>query len=146
MLRGNYTARIDDKGRLKLPSHYRRYLAEKYGPELYVTSLNGESTRIYPLPEWVAIEQRLALLPSFDPVKRKVLDHANYYGKQVEFDNQGRVLLHPLVRKSSGIYGDVAVMGYLSYLEVWDLERFQARLAANPFTGEDEAKLTLLGI
>jgi MraZ protein len=146
MLRGNYTARLDEKGRLKLPSHFRRYLEEKYGAALYVTSLNGESARIYPLTEWIAIEQRLALLPAFDPAKRKFLDHANYYGKEAEFDNQGRVLIHPLLRKNSGIFADVAVMGYLSYLEIWDLERFQTRLSANPFTAEDEAALTRLGI
>ena len=146
MLRGNYTARVDEKGRLKLPTHFRRYVAEKYGPELYITSLDGESARIYPLTEWLAIEQRLALLPAFDPAKRRFLDHVNYYGKAAEFDNQGRVLLHPLLRKSSGIFADVAVMGYLSYLEVWDLERFQHRLTASPFTAEDEAALTRLGI
>ena len=146
MLRGNSTARLDDKGRLKLPTHFRHYLAEKYGPELYVTSLTGESARIYPLTEWITIEQRLAILPTMEPVKRKFLDHANYYGKEAEFDNQGRVLVHSLLRQSAGIIGDVAVLGYLSYLEVWDLERFQTRLAASPFTAEDEAALTRLGI
>lgn len=146
MLRGNYTARMDSKGRLKVPTAFRRYLEEKYGPTVYVTSLTGECVRIFPLPEWESIEQRLALLPSMDPARRKFLDRTNYYGQQAELDGQGRVLIHPLLRKSAGVLGDVAVLGYLTYLEVWELERFERRLLSDPYTEEDEAAIARLGI
>lgn len=146
MLRGNYTARIDAKGRLKVPTTFRRHLQEAHGAEVYVTSLTGDSVRIYPLPEWESIEQRLALLPSMDPARRKFLDRTNYYGQQTTIDGQGRVLIHPLLRKSAGVMGDVAVLGYLNYLEVWELERFQQRLLSDPYTEEDEASIARLGI
>ena len=146
MLRGNYTARIDSKGRLKIPTGFRRYLEEKYGAEFYVTSLTGDCARLYPLPEWESIEQRLALLPSMDPARRKFLDRTNYYGQQATMDAQGRVLIHPLLRKSAGVVGDVAVLGYLTYLEVWELEHFERRLASDPYTEEDEASIARLGI
>ena len=146
MLRGNYTARIDSKGRLKVPTLFRRYVEEKYGAALYVTSLTGECVRIYPMPEWEAIEQRLSLLPSMDPARRKFLDRTNYYGQQSAMDTQGRVLIHPLLRKSAAVIGDVAVLGYLSYLEVWELDKFQQRLLSDPYTEEDEAAIARLGI
>ena len=146
MLRGNYTARMDSKGRLKVPTAFRRYLEEKYGPEFYVTSLTGECVRIFPLPEWESIEQRLALLPSMDPARRKFLDRTNYYGQQAEMDAQGRILIHPLLRKAAGVMGDVAVLGYLTYVEVWELERFEQRLLSDPYTEEDEAAMARLGI
>ena len=146
MLRGNYTARIDSKGRLKVPTLFRRYVEEKYGSALYVTSLTGECVRIYPMPEWEAIEQRLSLLPSMDPARRKFLDRTNYYGQQSVMDTQGRGLIHPLLRKSAAVIGDVAVLGYLSYLEVWELDKFQQRLLSDPYTEEDEAAIAALGI
>ncbi len=146
MLRGNYTARIDSKGRLKVPTPFRRIVEEQHGQEVYVTSLTGESVRIYPLTEWEAIEQRLALLPTMDPARRKFLDRTNYYGQQATIDAQGRVLIHPLLRKSAEVIGDVAVLGYLTYLEVWELERFQQRLLSDPYTEEDEAAMARLGI
>jgi MraZ protein len=146
MLRGNYTARIDAKGRLKVPTTFRRHLQETYGAEVYVTSLTGDSVRIYPLTEWEGIEQRLALLPSMDTARRKFLDRTNYYGQQTSIDGQGRVLIHPLLRKSAGVMGDVAVLGYLNYLEVWELERFRQRLLSDPYTEEDEASIARLGI
>lgn len=146
MLRGNYTARIDSKGRLKVPTLFRRYVEEKYGAALYVTSLTGDCVRIYPMPEWEAIEQRLSLLPSMDPARRKFLDRTNYYGQQSAMDTQGRVLIHPLLRKSAQVVGDVAVLGYLTYLEVWELDKFQQRLLSDPYTEEDEAAIARLGI
>ena len=146
MLRGNYTARIDSKGRLKVPTLFRRYFEEKYGAALYVTSLTGDCVRIYPMPEWEAIEQRLSLLPSMDPARRKFLDRTNYYGQQSAMDTQGRVLIHPLLRKSAQVVGDVAVLGYLSYLEVWELDKFQQRMLSDPYTEEDEAAIARLGI
>jgi MraZ protein len=146
MLRGNYTARIDAKGRLKVPTVFRRFIQENQGAEVYVTSLTGENVRIYPLKEWESIEQRLALLPSMDPARRRFLDRTNYYGQQTTMDGQGRILVHPLLRKSAGVMGDVAVLGYLTYLEVWELERFQQRLLSDPYTEEDEAAIARLGI
>ena len=146
MLRGNYTARIDSKGRLKVPTLFRRYVEEKYGAALYLTSLTGDCVRIYPMPEWEAIEQRLALLPSMDPARRKFLDRTNYFGQQSSMDMQGRVLIHPLLRKSAAVVGDVAVLGYLTYLEVWELDKFQQRMLSDPYTEEDETAIARLGI
>lgn len=146
MLRGNYTARIDPKGRLKVPTVFRRYIEEKHGSEFYVTSITGDNVQIYPLPEWEAIEQRLSLLPSMDPARRKFLDRTNYYGQQQTMDAQGRVLIHPLLRKSSEVLGDVVVLGYLTYIEVWELDKFKQRLDADPYTEADEAAIARLGI
>ena len=49
MLRGSAVATIDDKGRLKVPTDLRRLLEERWGPDLYVTSVLGDSALIYPL-------------------------------------------------------------------------------------------------
>ena len=146
MLRGNYTARIDPKGRLKVPTPFRRLIEEKYGTEFYVTSITGDNVQLYPLAEWESIEKRLSLLPSRDPSRIKFLDRTNYYGQQQTMDGQGRVLIHPLLRRSSQVIGDVVVLGYLSYLEVWELDKFQQRLEASPYTEEDEVAIAKLGI
>lgn len=146
MLRGNYTARVDDKGRLKIPTHFRRRIEEKYGSEVYVTSLTGESVNIFPLPEWEKIEQKLALLPSSEAARRNYLVRMNFYGQESEIDNQGRILIHPLLREKTGAYGDVAVIGSLTFLDVWNREKMERFLAENPFTEEHEAVLARLGI
>jgi MraZ protein len=146
MFRGNHTARIDEKGRLKIPAGFSRILEERYGKELFITSLTGECARVYPLSEWIAIENRLLALPSLDPARRKFLERTSYFGQMTEVDAQGRTLLPYQLRAKAELVGDVAVLGYLNYLEVWSLERFESRLANDPFSDDDDAALARLGI
>ena len=147
MLRGSYTATIDDKGRIKIPASFKRYLDQHYGnSDFYVTSLDGECARLYPLTEWEEIENKLALLPSMDPVKRKFLDRVNYFGQMQSLDPQGRILIHPLLRSTAELLGEVTVFGYLTYLEIWSADRFRLRLNALPFTDEDAERIARLGI
>lgn len=146
MLRGNYTVRMDEKGRIKLPAAYRRYIDENYGSEFYVTSLTGDCARLYPMREWLAIEEKLQSRGTMDTAVRKFLDRTNYYGQLADMDAQGRLLVHPLLRQRAELVGDVAVLGYLQYLEVWELDKFKARMEADPYTAEDEASLAQLGV
>lgn len=147
MLRGSYTATIDDKGRIKIPASFKRYLDQHYGnSDFYVTSLDGECARLYPLTEWEEIENKLALLPSMDPVKRKFLDRVNYFGQMQSLDPQGRILIHPLLRSAAELLGEVTVFGYLTYLEIWSADRFRLRLNAHLFTDEDAERIARLGI
>ena len=44
------------------------------------------------------------------------------------------------------LIGNVAVLGYLHYLEVWELDKFKARIDSQPFTDDDAASLAELGI
>lgn len=146
MLRGNYTVRMDEKGRIKLPAAYRRYLDEHYGSEFYVTSITGECARLYPMEEWVSIEEKLQTRGTSYSAVRKFLDRTNYYGQVAEVDAQGRILIHPLLRSNAELVGNVAVLGYLHYLEVWELDRFKLRIDSQPFTDDDAASLAALGI
>ena len=96
MFRGNHPARVDEKGRLKVPAEFKRVLDEKYaGAEFYITSLDGKRAQVYPFEEWQRIEEKLARLSTYNPTKKKFLDRTNYYGQVVEMDNQARLLAMP---------------------------------------------------
>jgi MraZ protein len=97
---------------------------------------------IYPLPVWQEIEIRLAKLPSSDPLKRKFLDRTNYYGQLAAIDKSGRILIPTLLRESAQMTGEVAVLGSLDHLEVWNHKRFLARLKESDFTEEDQDRLS----
>ena len=146
MLRGNSPAKIDDKGRLKVPNGFRVVIQKDHGSELFVTSLTGQSVRIYPMPVWVDIERRLAQMPSIHPARLRFLDRVNFYGQVAELDPQGRVLIQPRLRESALMNGEVDVLGQQNYLEVWNHERFVTRLIAEPFTDEDAKALSDFGI
>ena len=145
MLRGNYPAKVDEKGRLKIPAGFLESLRE-YGPQFYLTSENGDYVRIYPMKVWSEIEERLARLSSHNRTKQKFLTRANYFGQVVEMDRQGRVLVPPVLREAAQMKGEVDVLGNLNYLEVWNHARFLENLNKSPITPEDEKTLDDLGI
>ena len=146
MFRGSAPAKIDDKGRLKIPTDFRRLIEERYGQDLFVTSIVGDSALIYPLPVWEEIEQKLVALPSTDRTKVRYLERVNYFGQQVSLDVQGRILIPQLLRESAGMNGDVVVSGQLNHLVIWNHDRFAKRLEDQPFTDEDFHALSLAGI
>jgi len=146
MFRGNHPTRVDEKGRLKVPAEFKRVIDEKYGQQFYITSLDGDVAQVYPFEEWERIEQKLAGLSSFNPTKKKFLERTNYWGQQVEMDGQGRLLIPQLLRESAHIKGEVAVVGYLNYLEVRNLETYRKKIQEEKFTPEDEKTLDELGI
>jgi MraZ protein len=147
MLRGNHPARIDDKGRIKIPNGFRTFVEAHYGSELFVTSVTGEYVRLYPMSVWLEIERKLATVPSTNPSKQRFLDRVNFFGQSVTIDKQGRVVLPQMLRETAGMTGEVSVLGLQNHLAVWNLRRLQERLfKKEPFTEEDGRALSELGI
>jgi MraZ protein len=146
VFRGNAPARIDDKGRLKVPNTFRSLLEHKYGRELFLTSLTGEYVRIYPMPVWLETEQKLAAMPSTHPSKLRFLDRVNYFGQGGELDTQGRVSIPTRLRDAATMSGAVDVLGQYSYLDVWNHDRFLTKLQRESFSDDDARALAEFGI
>ena len=146
MLRGNHTARIDDKGRLKIPNAFRGLIEGQHGADVFVTSLTGEYVRLYPMPVWLALEEKLGRMPSTHPARLKYLDRVNYYGQTTQIDVQGRVVIHARLRESAGMSGDVDVFGQIDSLDIWNHERFVARMQRDVYTDDDARALAEFGI
>jgi MraZ protein len=145
MFRGNHPARVDEKGRLKVPAEFKRQIDELYGPQFFITSRDGQRAEIWPMKEWEKIEDALAKMPA-SVAKRKLLDATNYYGQVVEFDAQGRLLIPQLLRESGMLTGDVAVLGMQNHLAVANDEKHKAALEANPLTDAEIESLGLVGL
>jgi MraZ protein len=146
VFRGNAPATIDGKGRLKVPNAFRSLLESHYGRELFLTSVTGEYVRIYPMPVWLEIEQKLGGMPSTQPSKLRFLDRVNYFGQTGELDAQGRILSPLRLREAATMAGDVDVLGQFNYLDVWNHDRFLAKLQREPYTDEDARSLSEFGI
>ena len=145
MLRGNHLAKVDEKGRVKIPAAFLESLRE-FGNKFFVTSENGDYARVYPMKVWNEIEEKLARLSSHNPTKQKFLTRTNYYGGVVELDAQGRLLVQPILREAAQIKGEVDVQGQLTYLDIWNHARFVETMKANPITEQDYKILDELGI
>jgi MraZ protein len=137
MYRGNHPAKIDEKGRLKMPSAFKQLVDAANVTQFYVTSTDGKSAEIWPLPEWEKREAQLADSSTLDDAVRKYLNLTSYYGQQVEIDNQARMLLPQILRSAARLDGEVTVFGMRTYLEVHNREAFEKNLPENALTAED---------
>jgi len=145
MLRGNALAKVDEKGRLKLPATFRSVIEPTHGTEFFVTSLRGESVRVYPMPVYAALEEQLMGSSAVKPAVMKLRTNLNYFGQAASMDPQGRILIHPLLRERAAIDGEVAVLGQQNFLEVWNRAQFEERLGRDPLSDDDLLELASMG-
>ena len=146
VLMGHAPAKVDDKGRLKIPAEFRKIIEQKFGPDCFITSTDGQRALIYPMPVWYDYQARLAKVPSASVARTKLLERLNYFGQTGAIDGQGRVLIPTILRNVAAIADDVVVIGHTDHLIVWNEERIQRRLAENPLTDEDYKELELHGV
>jgi MraZ protein len=146
VLMGHAPAKIDEKGRLKVPSHFRKIIEDRFGLDCFITSTDGQCALVYPLPVWYDFQSRLARVPSTSAAKTKLLARVNYFGQASTLDAQGRVLVPAVLRNVAGISDDVVVIGNQDHLIVWNEERIQRRMTDEPLTAEDFKELELHGV
>ena len=142
--RGSAPARLDEKGRLKVPNLFRQQIEEAFGRDLFVTSLHGRDFLLYPMPVWRALEERLAELPAIHRARNKFLERVNYYGQDAALDAQGRVLIPQILRDSAKLPADVVVTGNIDRLVVSDRGALAKKLATEDFGPEDYDELSKL--
>ena len=144
MFRGNHPAKVDEKGRLKLPAAFKQLVDAQHVTQFYVTSVDGKSAEIWPLPEWEKREEQLAESSTLDDAVKKYLNLTSYYGQQVEMDNQARLFLPQILRGTAKLDAEVAVFGMRIYLEVHNREVFEQNLPANELTAEDRKAMAAI--
>ncbi len=144
MFRGNHPAKVDEKGRLKVPSAFKQLLDAANVTQFYITSTDGKSAQVWPLPEWERQEKLLADYSTMDDAVEKYLNLTSYYGQQVEIDSQARVLLPQILREKARLNAEVSVFGKLIYLEVQNEQEFEQRLPAFEMTPEERKSVAAI--
>src|SRR5512136_2290323 len=135
VLIGSYTARLDARGRIKIPEKFREVIEQVYGKDLFVTSLSDDSIKIYPLGVWLAMtdltsEGAVHLRPDV----RKFMLRVNRNGSRHELDSKGRVLINQALRDKARLQEDVEVVGLSNHLEIWNKDALDALLEEKPLS------------
>ena len=128
MFRGINAINIDPKGRMAIPTRYRQQLEDNCQGRLVLTIDTDERCLLlYGIPEWEAIEQKIAALPSFNKAARRAQRLLIGYATETELDSNGRILLPTLLREYAGINKRVVMIGQGKKFELWDDEQWNAR-------------------
>lgn len=97
--RGIYPARVDEKGRLKLPVNFQAFLSQSGGDKVYITSLDFATARVYPISLWKLNEKILNESTDDPETAEDISFAANVLGADSELDSQGRLLLPTDLRR-----------------------------------------------
>ena len=143
--RGRYDYSIDEKGRINIPSKFRKLLSQESQETFVVCRAPDGCLRAYPKDEWEKVEDSFAAMPT----NREM----NNYQRQVQntlsdpvLDKQGRIALTPLQVKIAGLSKDVSIIGRGRYLEIWDTKRFEEYTGSGEDFDEVYYKIVQAGV
>jgi MraZ protein len=126
--RGMYPGRLDDKGRLKVPTAFQKYFESLPEKKLFVTSLDRRTAAIYPIAVWRTIEEFFDNYHE-DPVAAETTFFiANQLGSEVEMDSQGRILFNSDLRRVVKLENvELHLYSFRGHIEVLTDPIFQER-------------------
>ncbi len=125
MFLGTYTPRLDDKGRLILPAKFRDGLAGG----LVMAKGQENCLVVYPTAEFMRIATAMQQAPG---TVANVRDYTRVLASSAtsdELDRQGRITIPATLRTYAGLARDVAVIGHITRVEIWDLTAWESYLA-----------------
>jgi MraZ protein len=145
---GMYPARLDDRGRVKLPAKFEQYFSALGEKRFFVTSLDRHIAQIYTIAAWRENEKFLASYREDPKTARNVAFNAADLGAEAEIDSQGRILFSIDLRRELGIENQpVRVYAYRSRIEVLSEKIYEERkLEASANAVDDVAKLEAAGL
>lgn len=130
--RGFHPARVDEKGRLKLPAVFQQYLADLGEKQVFITTLDLRTIRIYRSSVWKENENVFENAGEDIDSAEAVAFMAKHYGADSELDNQGRLLVPKELRQELKMENQTVWVGYdRGAIEGYRETEYQQKLAAS---------------
>lgn len=122
---GEYRFKLDAKGRVSLPSAFRKVLPK----DLMVTlAPNDECLYVFEpegFGDWV--NSIFEGVGGFNPTSKKHVGlrrKLNSRARSVEVDGSGRIIIPTTQRENALLDKDVVIVGNTDHFEIWDVKRW----------------------
>ncbi|MGH9719900.1 MAG: division/cell wall cluster transcriptional repressor MraZ [Bryobacteraceae bacterium] len=136
-----YPARVDEKGRLKLPAGFKTYFESLAEKKLFVTSLDKRVGQIYPAAVWRVNQKFFESYRANPKAAKNVAFNANDLGGDSEMDKEGRILLPPEMRRQLGIENQaVKIFAHKGRIEIYSEAVYQERRRAATASAERDVE------
>lgn len=133
LFKGATAASLDEKGRLAIPKRYRERMPAE--PALTLTAGPDDCLLLYETSAWEATAAQLQEMSAFNDKarqwRRMIIGHAD----DAMLDKSDRVQIPAALRTLAKLDKQVWLVGQGHYIEIWDLETYQAhneRLRTDP--------------
>lgn len=125
---GRYEHQLDEKGRVSLPSAFRK---EAEGAPFVLLQWEGAYLTLFPQAVWEEVQQRLL---DFRKSKRAAWNRVREIlanATEVAPDKQGRILVPAVLKEAAGLEGTVILNGNIDRIEIWDPKRWADDVATS---------------
>lgn len=139
MFRGQFTYSIDAKGRISIPAKLRKQISPDANDAFVMTRGVLTCIDIYPLNEWIQIEEKLLRLNQFQPDDVRFIRMITQYAVEDTMDSQSRILIPQNLIEYAKIEKEVLILGVLKKIEVWNPKIYEDYLSQSPETFEQIA-------
>ncbi len=139
MFKGQFTYSIDSKGRISIPAKLRRYVSAEANDTFVMTRGTTTCIDIYPLDQWLLIEEKLNNLNQFKPDDIRFTRTILLFASEDSLDSQSRILIPQNLIEYAKIEKEVLIIGALKKIEVWNPKIFEEYLKQSDETYEQIA-------
>lgn len=113
--------RIDAKGRVSVPAHFRSVVQKRGYTELYaLRCLDVAAMDVGGLDLLDRYEQRIAQADPFLQTSDDMSFFCHGDGTFLKLDQDGRITVTDFMREHTGISGEVAFVGRGSFFQMWE--------------------------
>jgi MraZ protein len=129
---GEFTCKLDDKSRLRMPAPLLKQMEELVGEGFVLKRGFEKCLVLYPKKTWTAITNEIQKLNQFVQVNR---DFARYFFRgatEVEIDSSQRLLLPKTLSDYAEIKKEVVFFAYLDRIEIWADEIYNGMIDQEP--------------
>ena len=136
---GTYECKIDDKGRVKVPSSLAKQM-EEFGENSFVVkrSVFQNCLEVYPMKHWDRLMTKINALNRFVKKNADFIRMFTAGVKNVEVDNAGRLQISKDLTSFAGLSKDIVITSAGELFEIWDKDSYEAVISTSE---EDFAKL-----
>ena len=127
---GTYECKIDVKGRLLIPSAFKKQLAPVI-PNGYVLkrAVFQNCLELYPLAQWEELIKKVNSLNRFKKKNNDFIRRFTAGVKFIELDGNGRLLIPKDLIEFSNINRDVTLSTSVNIIEIWDKSSYEKAIA-----------------
>lgn len=119
--------RIDAKGRVSVPAHFRSVLQKRGYSELYaLRALDVAALDVGGMDLLDRYEQRIALEDPFLQTADDMSFFCHGDGAFLKLDQDGRITVNDFIREHTGISSEIAFVGRGHFFQMWEPRRFDA--------------------
>jgi MraZ protein len=137
MFQGHAIVNIDDKGRIIIPSKFRKHISSEANNLMIITLGRDNCLWLYPSDGWNKLTKKIEKINPFTKQETLMRRQMLFYTDECLMDTQHRILIPQKLFEKVGINKEVLLLGQLDKIELWNRENYIKYLEESAETYED---------